>query len=298
MLGTEPMASSACDPATTRPSSQRTTHRRRRCGRSRRPAPPSAATRPAAGSPPPAPPPPRGPCSAAPAGGSRAATPSSRAWRTCARTRRRSRRSRSRRGARAASAAGSTAAVVRMRSPSGVHQSGMRGPGAGGDEHGVGDELLRRRSTSPPRPGAGRRGGPCPGACAPAGSASSCSIDVFSLRDDALDPLLQRAQVDLGLDPVEAHALDAPGEAHGPAGRDHRLRRDAVPQVSGAADDVALDHRDVGAEAGRPRGCGVAGRAASDDDEAEWHATRLVAVSQRVGQCLAASARSVTMFGQ
>ena len=34
-----------------------------------------------------------------------------------------------------------------------------------------------------------------------------------------------------------------------PAGGDHRLRRDAVPQVGGAADDVALDHRHVGARA-------------------------------------------------
>ena len=62
-----------------------------------------------------------------------------------------------------------------------------------------------------------------------------------------------------------------PGEAHRPAGGDHRLRRDAVPQVGGAADDVALDHRDLGAEAGRVGGRGVAGRPAADDHESSCH---------------------------
>ena len=35
------------------------------------------------------------------------------------------------------------------------------------------------------------------------------------------------------------------------AGGDQRLRRDAVPEVRGATDDVALDQRDVGTERGR-----------------------------------------------
>ena len=47
------------------------------------------------------------------------------------------------------------------------------------------------------------------------------------------------------------------GETHGlrplqldqlTTGGDERLRRDAVPQVGGTAHDVALDHRDVGAQ--------------------------------------------------
>jgi hypothetical protein len=38
------------------------------------------------------------------------------------------------------------------------------------------------------------------------------------------------------------------------AGGDHRLRRDAVEQVRRATDDVALDHRDLRAEASRVGG--------------------------------------------
>ena len=64
---------------------------------------------------------------------------------------------------------------------------------------------------------------------------------------------------------------DAAGEAHRAAGGDHRLRRDAVPQVRGAADDVALDHRDLGAEPRRVRGRRVAGRPAADDHESHRH---------------------------
>ncbi len=59
------------------------------------------------------------------------------------------------------------------------------------------------------------------------------------------------------------------------AGRDHRLARDAVVQVRGAADDVALDHRDLGAQRRRDRGRGVAGGAAADDHEAHGHVSRV-----------------------
>ena len=51
------------------------------------------------------------------------------------------------------------------------------------------------------------------------------------------------------------------------AGGDQRLRRDAVPEVRGAADDVALDQRDVGAQGGRDRRAGVARGATADDHE-------------------------------
>ena len=51
------------------------------------------------------------------------------------------------------------------------------------------------------------------------------------------------------------------------AGGDQRLRRDAVPQVRGAADDVALDERDVGAERGGDGGAGVARGATTQDHE-------------------------------
>ena len=64
-------------------------------------------------------------------------------------------------------------------------------------------------------------------------------------------------------------------EAHRPAGGDHRLARDAVPQMGRAADHVTLDHRDLGAEPGGVRGGLVAGRPTTDDDEAHGHADRL-----------------------
>ena len=49
-------------------------------------------------------------------------------------------------------------------------------------------------------------------------------------------------------------------------------------QVGGAADDVALDQRDLGAEAGGVGGGGVARRAPTDDHEAQGHVTRLPVV--------------------
>ena len=72
----------------------------------------------------------------------------------------------------------------------------------------------------------------------------------------------------------EAHALGRVDQRQRAAGGDHRLRRDAVPQVGGAADDVALDERDLGAEPGRVGGGLVAGRAATDDHEALGHGRR------------------------
>ncbi len=90
-----------------------------------------------------------------------------------------------------------------------------------------------------------------------------------SIRD------VRRVDVDLGDRLLEAHPRRPAQEAHRPAGGDHRLRRDAVPQVGGAADDVALDHRDVGAEPGGVGGRRVAGRSAADDHEACGHGVRL-----------------------
>ena len=57
--------------------------------------------------------------------------------------------------------------------------------------------------------------------------------------------------VEAGVLGGEAHAFDALTEADGPTRGDHGLGRDAVPQVGGSADNVALDHRDFGAEARR-----------------------------------------------
>ena len=70
---------------------------------------------------------------------------------------------------------------------------------------------------------------------------------------------------------LEAHPRRTAHERHRPAGGDHRLRRDAVPQVGGTTDDVALDHRHVGAEALGVGGGGVPGRTTTDDHEASGH---------------------------
>ena len=90
-----------------------------------------------------------------------------------------------------------------------------------------------------------------------------------------LDPVGAGGGVDLGSLCSSPIPCDAAAEAHGPAGGDHRLRRDAVPEVGGAADDVALDNGDLGTEARRVRGGGVAGGTAADDDEVQGHVARL-----------------------
>jgi hypothetical protein len=87
--------------------------------------------------------------------------------------------------------------------------------------------------------------------------------------------LAQHLQVRRRPDGVDPHALDAPGERHGPAAGDHRLGRDAVPQVGGAADHVLLHQRDLGAEAGGVGGGRVAGRTTADDHEAHRHLARV-----------------------
>ena len=73
----------------------------------------------------------------------------------------------------------------------------------------------------------------------------------------------------------EPHLRGAADRRQRPAGGDHRLGRDAVPEVGGPADHVLLDDRDLGAEAGRVGGRGVAGRAPADDHEAQRHGARL-----------------------
>jgi hypothetical protein len=70
---------------------------------------------------------------------------------------------------------------------------------------------------------------------------------------DALDAADERLGVQFGRGLFDPHPVDPLGEVHRSPGGDHRLRRDAVPQVRGAADDVALDHRDLRRRDG-PRG--------------------------------------------
>jgi hypothetical protein len=92
---------------------------------------------------------------------------------------------------------------------------------------------------------------------------------------DALDALGEGADVDGGVDAGEPHPADRPGATDRPAGGDHRLRRDAVPEVGGAADHVPFDHDHLGAEPGSGRRCGVAGRTAADDQESRRHTSRV-----------------------
>ena len=75
--------------------------------------------------------------------------------------------------------------------------------------------------------------------------------------DLRLQPVLDRAQaqrevfeIDFRADLVEPHTSRPAQELAGVAGGDHGLRRDAVVEVGGTADHVALDERHFRAEAG------------------------------------------------
>ena len=83
---------------------------------------------------------------------------------------------------------------------------------------------------------------------------------------DRGDPLAERVDVEVtlrreahGVRPVELDELTT--------GRDQRLRGDAVPQVGGTADDVALDERHVGAQRRRDARARVARGATTQDHE-------------------------------
>ena len=75
----------------------------------------------------------------------------------------------------------------------------------------------------------------------------------------------------------DAHPVGAVDLRERAAGGDHGLGGDAVPQVGGTADDVALDQGDLGPEAGRVGGGLVARRSPTDDHEALGHGARLPA---------------------
>src|ERR671910_309493 len=78
------------------------------------------------------------------------------------------------------------------------------------------------------------------------------------------DPLAQRVQIDAALG-LQAHHVAAGQLGQLATGGDHRLGGDAVPQVRGAGDDVALDQRHLRAERGRDGGARVAGGPAAED---------------------------------
>ena len=92
------------------------------------------------------------------------------------------------------------------------------------------------------------------------------------------DARAQRGHVEpaVGFEPHRGGAAEL-GELV--AGRDHRLARDAVPEVRGAADHVALHERDLRAERrGDGRG-GVPAGATTDDHETHGHDARLRAAT-------------------
>ena len=87
---------------------------------------------------------------------------------------------------------------------------------------------------------------------------------------DAGDPLAQRADVEHAVR-VQPHRAGVAELGELVAGGDHRLARDAVPEVRGAADDITLDERDLGTDRRGNGRRGVAGRSPTDDDEAHSH---------------------------
>src|SRR5690606_17590915 len=153
---------------------------------------------------------------------------------------------------------------------------GDAGPAAGGDEDGVGLDLahalggLDHDLVRPLQP---------PGAVDDADVLAPQQVDdvVLELGLDALDAVAQALEVELRGRHRQAHAGAGPHVAHGGGRGDHRLGGDAVPQVGRPADDVTLDHRDLGPQPGGGRGGGVAGGTATEDDEAEGHGPRVPA---------------------
>ena len=94
---------------------------------------------------------------------------------------------------------------------------------------------------------------------------------------DEPDAAAQRLGLDGRRDLVQPHPGEPAGERHGPAGGDHRLGRDAVPQVGGAAHDLPFDQGDLGAEPGRVGRRLVARRSPADDHELHGHANEATA---------------------
>ena len=94
------------------------------------------------------------------------------------------------------------------------------------------------------------------------------------VRLDPLDARRQRFGVDRRRRLLETHSRRAAQEAHRPTGGDHRLRRDAVEEVRGTADELTLDDGHLGAEASGERRRRVARRSAADDEESGGHAVK------------------------
>ena len=104
-------------------------------------------------------------------------------------------------------------------------------------------------------------------------AAEDLLVGLLEVVDDGADPVAQQFEVEVALGPDHAHAVDPAEVGHRPAGGDHGLGGDAVPEVGRPADHVPLDEGDVHPQAGGVGGRLVAGRAATDDDES--HGARL-----------------------
>ena len=163
-----------------------------------------------------------------------------------------------------------------MRSPSGVHQSGMRG------REPVATRALSKSTRSVP----------------------STPVDLDLVRADEAGRAADHAHALARQQPVmpswrwllipsmrvvSASVSTSAIACSRPIPVDRRRKLIAPPvaiivfdgmqsqQVGGAADDVALDHRDLGAEPGGVRGRRVAGRSTADDHEARRHGAQAMA---------------------
>ena len=67
----------------------------------------------------------------------------------------------------------------------------------------------------------------------------------FEARLDVLETVAPLVEIDVQADVDESHPRRPAQELTGVASGDHRLRRDAIPQMSGTADRVALDYDHV-----------------------------------------------------
>ena len=88
---------------------------------------------------------------------------------------------------------------------------------------------------------------------------------------DVLETVTQLVEIDVRPDLGEPHPRRPTQELAGITGGDHRLRRNAIPQMRSTADRVALDHDHVRTQARRSACATVAGRSPSDDHHACRH---------------------------
>ena len=235
---------------------------------------PSAASRRGGGTRPRARPRPRGPCTAAPAGATRSAyTCEPSALNMCVNSTPVTPEPITTRCS-GISGGGYAWRVVRMRSPSIVAQSGTRGREPVDEQDRVGLDLLDAVVGRRPRPCTRPTSRPVPRMRRTPCDSSRLVTPVAQLRPPCRRCARAARRRRGGRDASSPIVLARRELGQLVAGRDHRLARDAVPEVRGAADDVALDQRHLGAERRGDGRRGVAGGTATDDHEAHGHAVQ------------------------